>query len=65
MKKIIGALFVILVIILVWYFFGPVGFQHPKNYQECVQAGGRTNKNVPHTQDNCIYHGKGFMGGIF
>jgi hypothetical protein len=47
-----------------WYFFAPLGwpltYKMPKNYEECIQAGGKTNNLVLHVEDICEYRGVKF-----
>ncbi len=64
MKKII--VIVVLVLLgLIIYLLKPFGFKQPTNYTECVEAGGKTNKNETRVQDACQYNGKTFLGNNF
>lgn len=65
MKNIIFILVVIIIGFLIYSFFGPFGFKSPKNYDECVTAGGSTNTGEMRTQNSCQYNGKTFLGPIF
>lgn len=69
MKKIIIGLVIITAIVL-WYFFAPIGWtfgtRMPKNYNECVNAGGAINKEnhslLPISE--CTYKSKFYIKDI-
>ena len=62
----------LMIIIVIFITFGlfyykliPFGFESPTNYIECVEAGGKTNKNQVRIQNNCMYNGKFYNGMNF
>lgn len=65
--KMIYILLAIIVLALLVIFFTPVGFRlglwGPRNYNDCVAAGGQTNENQMRFGDACYYEGKWFGGG--
>lgn len=64
MKIVIISLIVILTAGAVIY-FAPFDTNKPKNYEECVITGGKTNKDQMRVQDTCTYKGKTYLGPIF
>ena len=67
MKKKISLLIIILLILSAILFLTPlayrIGIVGPHNYEECVAAGGKTNKDQIRFADSCEYRGKTFFGG--
>lgn len=53
--------------VIITLVFTPLGYRlgltGPKNYNECVAAGGETNKEQTRIMDVCYYKGKSFSGG--
>ncbi len=64
MKKFILTIIVLVTLFGVFLYVKNISDVTPKNYEECVKAGGKTNKDVPRVQNFCEYNGQTFDGPI-
>lgn len=59
MKKPIIIVGVIVILVVLWYFFAPIkwtfGFRSPKNFAECIKAGGNVTNDGQQKSAVCYY----------